>query len=141
MIEEPAEASEELQDATKSCVVYWPLRREEEILPLLTMEGSGKEVVEEPQKPILKPLPLGSLPVAPSLDPIHTLPKPAAHEIHGTPTSKAIPYALPVQYFRMLVAYVQTFGTATKKLAATHTAWHSGWLLPFWFRFGALRPQ
>ena len=45
--EEPAEALEELQDAPESCVVYGPWRREEEILPLLTEEGSGKEAVEE----------------------------------------------------------------------------------------------
>ena len=44
---EPAEASEELQDALESCVVYGPWRREEEILPLLTEEGSGKEAMEE----------------------------------------------------------------------------------------------
>ena len=97
-----------------------------------------KEVVEEPQKPILKTLPLGSLPVAPFPDPIHTLPKPAAH---GTPIAKAILSALPVQYFRKLVAYVQTFATTSKKLAAAHTAWHNGWLLPSWFRFGVPGPQ
>ena len=130
LIEEPAEAFEELQDAPKSCVVYGPWRREEEILPLLTEEGSGKEVVEMPQKPILKPLPLGSLPASPSLD---LMPE--------TPTAKAIPSALPVQYFRKLVAYVQTFVTASKKLATAHTAWHSGWLLSSWFRFKAPEPQ
>ena len=32
-------------------------QQNEAISPLLTEEGSGKEVVEEPQKPILKPLP------------------------------------------------------------------------------------
>ena len=47
--EEPTEAPEELQDAPESCVVYGPWRREEEILPLLTEEGSGKEAVEEHQ--------------------------------------------------------------------------------------------
>ena len=42
LIEELVEASEELQDALESCVVYGLWRREEEILPLLTEEGSGK---------------------------------------------------------------------------------------------------
>ena len=42
LIDEPVEASEELQDAPKLCVVYGPWRRKEEILPLLTEEGSGK---------------------------------------------------------------------------------------------------
>ena len=37
---ELVEAPEELQDAPESCVVYGPWRREEEILPLLTEEGS-----------------------------------------------------------------------------------------------------
>ena len=36
LIEEPIEASEELQDAPESFVIYGPWRREEEILPLLT---------------------------------------------------------------------------------------------------------
>ena len=40
--EEPSEAPEELQDAPESCVVYGPCRREEEILPLLIEEGSGR---------------------------------------------------------------------------------------------------
>ena len=141
LIEEPAEASEELQDAPKSCVIYGSWRRKEEILPLITEEGSGKEVVEEPQKPILKPLPLGSLPAAPFLDPMHILLTPAAHSTPETPTAEAIPSALPMQFFRKLVAYVQTFATTSKKLVATHTAWHSGWLLPSWLRFGAPEPQ
>ena len=102
-IEEPAKAFEELQDAAKSCVVYGPWMREEEILPLLTEEGSGKKVVEEPQKPILKPLALGSLPTAPSPNPMHVLPTLVAHE---TPTIKATPTALSVQNFRKLVAFV-----------------------------------
>ena len=57
LIEEPVEASEEPQDALESFIVYGPWRREEEILPLLTEEGSRKETVEETQKLILKPLP------------------------------------------------------------------------------------
>ena len=54
--EELTEAPKELQDALESCVVYGPWRREEEILPLLTEEGSGKEAVEEHQEHNL-PLP------------------------------------------------------------------------------------
>ena len=125
----------------------------EAISPLLTEEDSGQEVVEEPQKLILKPFPTklnpsataqapnSPLPAAPSLDQVHIMPKPAAHETHGAPTAKAIPYALHVQYFRKLVAYVQTFATTSKTLAAAHTALHNGWLLPSWFRFGALEPS
>ena len=80
-------------------------RREEDILPLLTEEGNGKEVVEEPQKLILKPLPLGSLLVALSPNLMHILPTPAAHETPETPTIKATPIALPVQNFRKLSGF------------------------------------
>ena len=136
--EEPAEAPEELQDAPQLCVVYGPWRRKEKILPLISEEGSGKKAGEKPQKPTAqatnRPLPC--------LDPVHILPTLAAHETHGTPTAKAIPSALHVHYFRKLVAYVQTFATTSKKLAAAHVAWHNGWLIPkpSWFRFGALEP-
>ena len=87
-------------------------QKNEAISPLLTEEGSGKEVVEEPQKLILNPFPTklnpsataqvpnSSLPAAPSP------PTPVAHSTLETPTAKAIPFALPVQYFRKLVGYV-----------------------------------
>ena len=116
-------------------------QQNEAISPLLTEEGSIKEVVEEPQNPILKPLPtklnlsattqatISPLPTAPSPDPVHILPTPAAHSTPKTPNAKVIPSALPVQYFRKLVGHVQTFANTSKTLAAAHTAWHSGWLL------------
>ena len=49
--EEQTEASKELQDAPRLCVIYGPWKRKEEILPLISEEGSGKEAGEEPQKP------------------------------------------------------------------------------------------
>ena len=149
LIEELVEASEEVQDASESFVVYGPWRREEEILPLLTEEGSRKEIVEETQKLILKPLQKtlnpsattqatnSPLPAAPSPDQVHNLPKLAAHSTHETPV---IPFALPVQYHRKLVAIVQNFVTTSKTLAAAHTAWHSGWFR-CWFKFGAPEPH
>ena len=84
--EEPAEAPEELQDAPESCVVYGPWRREEEILPLLTKEGSGKEAVEKHQE--------HNLPLPP-IDSMYILPTPA-HSNPETPTIKATQSALPV---------------------------------------------
>ena len=126
LIEKFAEYSEGLPESSNIGATVYPWEKKEAISPLLTEEGSGKEVVEEPQNPILKPLPLGSLPVAPSPDPMHTLLKPVAHETHGTPTAKVIPSSLPVHYFRKLVAYVQNFATTSKKLAAAHVGWHSG---------------
>ena len=125
LTEKFAEYSEGLSKYSDIGAVVYPWEKKEAISPLLIEEGSGKEVVEEPQKPIPKPLPLGSLPTAPSLDPMHTLPKPVAHETHETPTAKVIPSALPVHYFRKLVDYVQTFATISNKLAAAHVAWHS----------------
>ena len=127
----------------------------EAISPLLTGEGSGKEVVEEPQKLILKPFPIKLNPsataqttnspllAAPSPDLVHILPTPVAHSTPETPIAKVIPSALPVQYFRKLVASIQTFATTSQTLEAAHIAWHSGWLIskPSWFRFGAPGPQ
>ena len=86
--------------------------------------------MEEPQKLILKPLPTklnhsataqatnNPLPTAPSPDLVHILPIPATHSTPETPTAKAIPFALLVQYFRKLVASVQTFATTSQTLAA-----------------------
>ena len=89
--EELAEAPEELHDAPESCVVYGPWMREEEILPLLTKEGSGKEAVEEHQE--------HNLPLPP-IDSMYILPTPTAHSNPETPTTKATSSALPVQYFK-----------------------------------------
>ena len=72
---------------------------------------------------------------------LHTLLIPAAQFTPEAPALKAesIPSALPVQYFKKLVAFVQTFATTSKKMAVAHTAWHSGWF-GCWFRFGAPEP-
>ena len=114
--DEPAEASEELQDASELCDVYGPWRIKEEILLLLTEEGSGKEAMEEAQDTN------NPLPTAPSPDPVHILPAPVAHSTPETPTTKAIPSAPLVQYFRNLVTYVQTLATTSQTLAAAHIA-------------------
>ena len=75
-------------------------------------------------------------------EPLHTL---LIHATQFTPEAPApkvesIPSALPVQYFKKLVAFVQTFSTTSKKMAAAHTAWHSGWF-GCWFGFGAPEPR
>ena len=112
--EEPAEAPEELLDAPESCVVYGPWRREEEILPLLTEEGSGKEAVEKHQE--------HNLPLPP-IDSVYILPTPATHSNLKKPTTKATQFALSaLQNFKKLVATVQTFATTSKTLAATNIA-------------------
>ena len=124
---EPVEALEELQDATKSCAIYGPWRREEEILPLLT-----EEAVEECQD--------HNLPLPP-IDSVYILPTPAAHSNPGAPTGKATSIALSVlQKFKKLVATVQAFATTSKTMAAAYIAWHSGWF-GCWFGFGAPEPR
>ena len=135
MKEEPVEALEELHVVPQLCVVFGPWRRKEEILPLISEEGSGKEAGEEPQKPIAQ---AANSPM-PCPDQVHILPSPTSHSTPKTPTTKVIPYPLPMlQNFRKLVAYVRTFATTSKTLV--DTAWHSGWF-ESWFRFGALGPQ
>ena len=130
-------------------------QKNEVIFPLLNEDGDGKEAVEKPQNLILKPLPIkldpsattqatnSSLATTPSSDLVHILPTPVEHSTPETPTAKAIPSALHVQHFKKLVAFVETFATTSKKLAAAYTTWHNGWLIqkPSWFRFGAPGPQ
>ena len=125
--EEPAEAPEELQDAPESCVVYGPWRREEEILPLLI-----EEAVEEHQD--------HNLPMPP-IDSVYILPTPTTHSNPETPTTKATLSTLSaLQNLKKLVAFVHTFATTSKTLAAAHIAWHSGWF-GCWFGFGAPEPR
>ena len=121
-------------------------QQDEAISPLLTEEGSGKETVEGTQKPILQPIPINLDPNAIAKPknsplPVHILPSPASQSQPKTPAveAKVIPPLLPIQYFRKLVATAKIFATTSKKLAAAHTAWHSGWF-GCWFRHGAPGP-
>ena len=109
--------------------------------------GRGKEVGEEPQNLILQPIPINlnlSATAQPKNSPltVHILPSPASQSQHKTPATeaKAIPPLVPIQYFKKLVAFVQTFATTSKKLAVAHTAWHSGWF-GCWFKHGAPGPR
>ena len=80
LIEDFIEMSEGLSESSNTCVVVFPREKKEEILPFITEEGSGKEIVEEPQELVLKPFPTelnptataqatkSPLPVAPSTD-------------------------------------------------------------------------
>ena len=117
-----------------------------EVIPLLLTE----EAVEEHQDHNLSLPPTGSVYILPSLapqsqpksptakahatnnplpgalysEPLHTLLIPATQFTPEAPAPKAesIPSALPVQYFKKLVTFVQTFATTSKKMAAAHTA-------------------
>ena len=102
---------------------------------MLTKEGSGKDVVDEPQEHKLH------LPSTNPVYPVYTLPaaQPIPEEPAPAAEAKAIPPSLPVQNFRKLVVFVQTFITTSNKMAAAHTTWQSRWF-GCWFRFGAPRP-
>ena len=146
---ESLEAPEELQEAP---VNFWPWTKEEQISALMTKEGSGIEAGKEPQKLTLQPIPLKlnptataqatkcPLPVAPSTDQVYILPSPAPQPKPAAPKAKSNPLAAMLQNFRKLVAIAQIFATTSNKMAAAHTAWHSGWFgCRFWF--GAPEPR
>ena len=148
---ESLEAPEELQEAP---VNFWPWTKEEQISALITEESSGHETGEEPQEPILQPIPMklnpsataqpqnNPLPVAPSDDQVYILPTPAEKSKPAAPAPKGMsnPSLHAMQNFKRLVAYVHKFATTSKAQAAAYTAWHSGW---FWcgFGFGASEPR
>ena len=126
---------EELQDAPQLGIVYGPWKKEEEILPLLSEESSGKEEIEKPQKSTAQtmkcPLPT---------DQEYILPSPAPQPTSEAPTTKAS-LALPVlKSLKKLVAFVQNFATTSKTQVAAHVAWHSGWF-GCRFGFGASEPR
>ena len=131
--EEPAEdPPEELQGGPQLCVEYGPWKREEETSPMLTEEGNGKEEMEEPHQFTIKatnnPLP------------VYILPLPAAQPIPKAPTKKSNPSLPMLKNLKRLVAIVQNFATTSKKMAAAHIVWHSGWF-GCWFGFGAPEPR
>ena len=132
MIEDFVEVVEGLSESSNTGVAFWPWKKEEQIIALITEEGSGKEEIEEPQKSTAqsKNSPL----------PMHILPSPVAQSTPKTPSPKATPFVLPMlQNFRKLVAIAQAFATTSKTMAAAHIAWHSGWF-GCWFGFGASEP-
>ena len=52
MIEDFVEVVEGLSESSNIGVAFWPWKKEEQIIALITEEGSEKEEIEEPQKPI-----------------------------------------------------------------------------------------
>ena len=125
----------ELQDAPQLGIVYGPWKKEEEILPLLSEESSGKEEIEKPQKSTAQamkcPLPT---------DQEYILPSPAPQPTSEAPTTKAS-LALPVlESLKKLVAFVENFAITSKTQAVAHVAWHSCWF-GCRFGFGASEPR
>ena len=104
------------------------LWEKKEAIPLLLTE----EAVEEHKE--------NNLPLPPT-DSVNILPSPASQSQPKTPeapNTKATPLLLILENFKRLVAIVQNFATTSKKMAAAHTAWHSGW---FGCRFGVGAPE
>ena len=138
LIEDFIELSEGLSESSNMCAVVFPREKKEEILPFITDEGSGKEIVEEPQELVSKPFPIelnptataqatkSPLPVTPSTDQLYILPTPEARPTPEAPKAKASPSLPVVQNFKRLVATVQNFATTSKTMVAAHIAWHSG---------------
>ena len=83
----------ELQDAPQFGIVYGPWKEEEQILPLLSEESNGKEIVEEPQKHVLQPIPTELNPTANAKTtysplPVYILPTPAENPKPTVPAPK-----------------------------------------------------
>ena len=123
-----------------------PVEAPEEFPTGETGRGRGKEEGEDPQEPILQPIPMNLNPSATAQPqnsplPVYILPTPTANSKPAAPAPKA--HASPsllVQNIRKLVATVRAFATTSKTQAVAHTSWHSGWF-GCWFRFGAPEPR
>ena len=154
LIEDFIELSKGLFESSDTCAVVFPREKKEEILPIITKEGSGIEAGKEPQKLTLQPIPLKlnptataqatkcPLPVAPSIDQVYILPSPTPQPTSEAPApkGKSNPSLHAMQNFKRLVASVHNFSTTSRAQAAAYTAWHSGWFR-CWFGFGAPEPR
>ena len=142
---ESLEALEELQDAPESSVNFWPLKKKEQISALISEEGSGKELVEDPQKHVLQPIPTNPTANAKTTYsplPVYILPTAVENPKPAAPASKgkSNPSLHVMQNIKELVAIAQAFATTSKKMATAYIAWHSGWF-GCGFGFGAPGPR
>ena len=147
LIEDFIELSEGLAESSYMCDVVFPRENQEEIISLLTEEGSKTKAVEVPKKNVIQPNPIdldttataqdtkNPLPVAPSDNQVYILPSPAPKSKPATPApkGKSNPSLHVMQNIKELVAIAQAFATTSKKMATAYIAWHSGW---FGCRFG-----
>ena len=157
MVEEPCQQQpqeilvENFEPSVGAAICLW---EEKEATFPLTEKSSGHETGEEPQEPILQPIPMklnpsvtaqpqnNPLPVAPSDDQVYILPTPAekSKPTAPAPKTKSNPSLLVLQNIRKLVATVQASATTSKTQAAAYIAWHSGWF-GCGFGFGAPGPR
>ena len=116
---------EELQDALESGDTFWPWKKEEQISALISEEGSGKEIVEDPQKHVLQPIPTNPTANAKTTYsplPVYILPAANSKPTAPAPKAKSNPSLLVLQNIRKLVATVQASATTSKAQAAAYTA-------------------
>ena len=142
---ESVEAPEELQDAPESSVNFWPWTKEEQISALISEEGSGKELVEDPQKHVLQPIPTNPTANAKTTYsplPVYILPTPVENPKPAAPApkGKSNPSLHVMQNIKELVAIAQAFATTSKKMATAYIAWHNVWF-GCGFGFGAPGPR
>ena len=127
LIEDFIELSEGLAESSDMCDVVFPRENQEEIIALLTEEGSETKAVEVPKKNVLQPIPTElnptataqdtkcPLPVAPSTDQVYILlAAQSQYKTPEAPTTKATPSLLMLQNIRKLVATVQASATTSK---------------------------
>ena len=147
LIEDFIELSEGLAESSDMCDVVFPRENQEEIISLLTEEGSKTKAVEVPKKNVIQPNPIDldttataqdtkyPLPVALSVDQVYILPSPAPQPTPATkskpaapaPKGKSNPSLHVMQNIKELVVIAQAFATTSKKMASAYIAWHSGW--------------
>ena len=154
LIEDFIELSKGLAESSDMCDVVFPRENQEEIISLLTEEGSKTKAVEVPKKNVIQPNPIdldttataqdtkNPLPIAPSDNQVYILPSPAPKSKPAAPApkGKSNPSLHVMQNIKELVAIAQAFATTSKKMATAYIAWHNGWF-GCGFGFGAPGPR
>ena len=137
-LQQPQESLvENFESSVGAAICLW--EKKEATFPL-TERSSGHETGDEPQEPILQPIPMKLNPSATAQPqnsplPVYILPPPVEKSKPATPApkGKSNPSLHVMQNFKRLVASVHNFATTSKAQAAAYIAWHSGW---FGCRFG-----
>ena len=158
MVEEPClqqpqeSLVENFESSVGAAVCLWERK---DAIPLLLTEESVEEHKENnlPLPPTdsvyILPLPTPqSQPKTPTANaqatynplPVYILPAANSKPTTPAPKGKSNPSLHAMQKFKKLVAIAQIFATTSNKMAAAHTAWHSGWL-GCRFGFGAPEPR
>ena len=140
-LEEECILGEPAQMQPQGELMQEPLEAPEELPAREAGGGRGKGAGEEHQRPTLHLNPIyldpnvtappksSPLPEVPSLDPNPVYILPIAQPTPEAPAPKAqsTPSLSALQNLKKLMAIVQTFASTSKKMAATHIAWYSGW--------------